>query len=168
MRPILFGLAALLSFHVSAAAKWLISEEGKSPLDDSPTLLVLAIAERGGSDLVLQCKEGTTGAFFYNPHTFFGSTAVQIDLRIGDGKATKQTWWPMMGGRAIVPDNSIQFIRSLPDNGRIFIRAPNAYGTEDVEGRFNLDNTSMVRNKLARACKWSPDLQQKKIERQPN
>jgi hypothetical protein len=116
--------------------------------------------------LVLQCKERSTGAFFYREYAFFGSsTAVKINLRIGDGKATEERWWPTMGGTAIVPNNSIQFIRSLPENGRIFIRA-HAYNGTYVEGQFDLGNVSMVRNKLARACKWPPDHpQQKKIER---
>src|SRR5262245_44898796 len=117
MRPMLFGLAALVFSHVSAAAEWLTFEEGKSPLDDSPTLAVSLSANTGRSQLVLQCKERSTSAFFYKEYTFFGSSAaVKIHLRIGDGKATEERWWPTMGGRAIVPNNSIQFIRSLPEN----------------------------------------------------
>jgi hypothetical protein len=167
MRPMLFGLAALLSSPVSAAAEWLTFEEGKSPLDDSPTLAVSLSATPSGEfkrvkqpDLVLQCKERMTTAYFYKPYTFFGSTAVKINLRIGDGKATETRWDTTMNGRAVLAPNGIQFIRLLPENGRIFIRA-HAYSTI-VEGQFDLGNVSIVRNKLARACKWPPDPQQKK------
>jgi hypothetical protein len=161
MRSIFFCFAALLSSHVSAPAEWLTFEEGKSPLDDSP-LLAVSLWAIGGAALVLQCKEHQTGAFFYQPDTYFGGNTVKIDIRVGDGKATEEKWRATMGGRAIIPENAVKFIRLLPENGRIFIRA-HAYG-QYIEGQFDIGNVSTVRNKIARACKWPPDSQQ----RQPN
>jgi hypothetical protein len=57
---------------------------------------------------------------------------------------------PQQGGRCFAP-SAIQFIRSLPDKGRLFIRAT-GYGGETVEGEFNLANVSDVREKISAAC----------------
>ena len=59
-----------------------------------------------------------------------------------------------MNGRAAFAPNSVDFIRALPDNGRIFIRATAADGNnKDVN--FILSGTSTIRDKIARACNWS-------------
>ena len=51
------------------------------------------------------------------------------------------------------PPNAVEFIRMLPDNGKLFIKTSRSDG-KIKEGNFRLGNVSDIRNKIARACDW--------------
>ena len=51
--------------------------------------------------------------------------------------------------------SAVEFIRALPNAGKLFIRAARSDG-KTKDGTFNLGAISEIRNKIARACDW-PD-----------
>ena len=59
-----------------------------------------------------------------------------------------------MNGRAAFAPNAVDFIRALPDTGRVFIRATAANGT-NKDTNFILSGVSEVRDKIGRICNWA-------------
>jgi hypothetical protein len=49
----------------------------------------------------------------------------------------------------------VSFIESLPDNGKLLIKATRSTDGKVKEGKFNLGTVSEVRNKIAKACDWT-------------
>lgn len=137
---------------------WTIKED-KSPVDDSPQVSgTLEAANAGGSlmghaGLFLRCREKQTDAIFAATSTYLGNELIKVFVRINDGKTIETRWTPSTGGQGVFAPNAIQFIRSLPDNGKLFVRAF-GYGGRTVDGEFKLGNVSEVREKIALACKW--------------
>lgn len=126
-------------------------EENKSPVDDSPQVTAtLFNPNRAG--LTLRCKDHKTEALFAKLGSYLGDS-VKVLVRINDAKPIEAQWLSSVGGQAAFAPAAIQFIRSLPDNSKLFIRATGwAGGTADAE--FMLGNVSEVREKIATACKW--------------
>jgi len=59
-----------------------------------------------------------------------------------------------MNGLAAFTPKPEEFIRALPDSGRVFIRALTAAG-ENKDTNFILSGVSEIREKIGRACNWS-------------
>jgi hypothetical protein len=131
-------------------ATWSI-EETKSPLDDSPQVSGTLLA--GEAAIILRCKERKTEAIFVKQFTYLGSDNVKVLVRINDGQVIETAWRPASTGKGAFAPSPVQFIRALPDNGKLFIRAT-GYGGKTVDGEFNLGLISEVRDKIAAACKW--------------
>ena len=75
---------------------------------------------------------------FGGPLTFLGRhEKIKVLVRIDEGKAIETMWSPSTDGRAVFAPSAIQFIRALPDNGKLFIRA---FGFEGKihQGEFKL------------------------------
>jgi hypothetical protein len=60
-----------------------------------------------------------------------------------------------MNGRAAFAPDAVSFIESLPDNGKLLIKATRSTDGKVKEGKFNLGTVSEVRNKIAKACDWT-------------
>jgi hypothetical protein len=139
---------------------WEITEN-KSPIDDSPQVTATLLPP--GSDtsvdlfsaavLILRCKEKETDAMFKKLGSYLGShDKIRVLVRIGDGKPIETMWTPSTDGGAAFAPSAIQFIRALPDRGKLFIRAFGYRGPAD--GEFDLANVSDARERIAKACKW--------------
>jgi len=103
---------------------------------------------------VLRCKEKDTDVMFTRPSTFVGSgQSIKVLVRIDDGKSIETMWLPSTDGQAVFAPSAIQFIRALPDKGKLFIRAF-GYEGKNADGEFKLGNVSEVRQKIALACNW--------------
>jgi len=138
-------------------AAWSI-EESKSPIDDSPQVTGILFVEGSGppamTGLTLRCKEKKTEVIFAKQFAFFGTTApLKVLMRINDGKPIESQWQPSSNGQGAFAPAAVQFIRALPDDGRLFIRATGSGGTT-VDGAFTLGKVSELRNKIATACRW--------------
>jgi Type VI secretion system VasI, EvfG, VC_A0118 len=131
-------------------AHWSI-EEGKSPTD-SPQIIAANIA--GDTVLILRCKDQTTEAAFSTKYNYFGSKSVDVLLRVNDEKPLKEVWRVSITGNAAFASNPVEFIRMLPDNGKLFIRTIRFDG-KTKDGRFSLGNVSEIRNKIAQGCDWA-------------
>jgi hypothetical protein len=133
-------------------------EESKSPIDDSPQVTATLFAEGSNppamTGLTLRCKERNTEVIFGKHFAFLGSAdAIKVLIRINDGKPIETSWHPSTNGQGAFAPAAVQFIRALPDNGKLFIRAT-GFGGTSVDGDFNLGNVSEVREKIAAACHW--------------
>jgi hypothetical protein len=129
-------------------------EETKSPLDDSPQVSGSLSSTKDDAALVLRCKERKTEAIFFKAFGFLGSmNHVKVLVRINDGKLIETRWSPSSSGTAVFAPSAVQFIKALPDKGKLFIRAFGFSGNYQ-EGEFKLGNVSEVRAKIAKACHW--------------
>lgn len=137
--------------NASPKSAWLIAE-GKSPTDNSPQFSAGLIV--GDAALVLRCREQHTEAAFSTKNTYLGEKSATVRFRINFEEPVKEVWRASIDGRAAFAPNPVDFIRALPDNGRIFIRGIAADGkTKDVN--FKLSGLSEIRDKIDRSCKWS-------------
>jgi hypothetical protein len=127
-------------------------EETKSPTDGSPQIVAANLV--GDVVLILRCKDQTTEAAFSTQFNYLGYKSVDVELRINDEKPTKELWKASMNGRAAFAPDAIAFIQSLPDNGKLSIKAMRSTDGKVKDGSFNLGAVSEVRNKIAKACDW--------------
>jgi Type VI secretion system VasI, EvfG, VC_A0118 len=125
--------------------------EGTSPTDSSPQFSAGMVA--GDAALILRCREQKTEAAFSTRDTYLGDESVTVRFRIDLQEPTKEMWRSSMNGRAAFAPHPLDFIRALPDSGRIFIRALTADGN-NKDANFQLAGVSEIREKIARACNW--------------
>jgi hypothetical protein len=146
--------------QTETAMGWKV-EESKSPVDDSPQVTALLHAD-GSTEgvsltppimLVLRCQEKKTEAYFAKPFAFLGTNPIKTLVRINDGKAIETQWHPASNGQGVFAPAAVQFIRALPDNGKLFIRATGFNG-ETIDGVFSLGKVSEIRDKIAADCHW--------------
>jgi hypothetical protein len=139
------------SAAASAQQAWSIVEN-KSPKNDSDQLSAAMVV--GDTALILRCREQTTEAAFSTKNTYLGESSVTVRYRINSESPVKEVWRPSMDGRAAFAPNPMDFIRSLPDNGRVFVRAIAADG-QNKDANFKLSGVSEVKDKIGHACNWS-------------
>jgi hypothetical protein len=132
------------------AENWSI-EESKSRTDGSPQVVAANLV--GDTVLILRGKDQTTEAAFSTKYNWLGSRSVDVTLRINEEKTVKQTWRASIDGRAAFASNPVEFIRMLPDNAKLFIKAARPDG-KTKEANFKLGHVSNIRNKIANACDW--------------
>jgi Type VI secretion system VasI, EvfG, VC_A0118 len=145
---------------------WSVTED-KSPIDDSPQVQAQLRTRKGSekAELILRCREKKTEAIFF-PSDYLGSgQSIKVLVRIADSKPAETLWNPSSDGRAAFAPSAVQFIRALPDNGKLFIRATGYRGTS-ADGEFDLGAVSEIREKIAQACNWSAPAA--KQSREPN
>ena len=109
----------------------------------------------GDTVLILRCRDQTTEAAFSTQYNYLGYKSVDVQLRINDQNPTKEIWKASMNGRAAFAPDAIAFIQSLPDNGKLLIKAKRSTDGKVKEGNFNLGAVSEVRNKIAKTCDWA-------------
>jgi hypothetical protein len=136
----------------NAQANWSI-EESKSPTDGSPQIVAANLV--GDTVLILRCKDQITEAAFSTQYNYLGYKSVDVQLWINDQSPTKEVWNASMNGRAAFAPDAVAFIQSLPDNGKLSIKATRSTDGKVKEGNFYLGAVSEVRNKIARACDWA-------------
>ena len=152
---ILGTVCLMASTAVSAQPAWSIVE-GKSPTDNSPQISAGLVV--GEAALILRCREQKTEAAFSTKDTYLGDKPVTVRFRINSQEPIKEVWRPSMNGLAAFAPKPEEFIRALPDGGRVFIRALTATG-ENKDTNFVLSSVSEIREKIGRACNWpsTPD-----------
>jgi hypothetical protein len=128
-------------------------DESKSPNDSSPQVVAANLV--GDIVLILRCKDQITEAAFSTQFNYLGYKSVDVELRINDRSPIKEVWKASMNGRAAFAPDAIAFIQSLPDSGRLSIKATRSTDGKAKEGKFDLGAVSEVRNKIAKACNWT-------------
>jgi hypothetical protein len=144
-------IGLVVSATASAQQAWSIVEN-KSPTNDSDQLSAAMVV--GDAALILRCRDQTTEAAFSTTNTYLGDQSVTVRYRINSENPVKEVWRSSMDGHAAFAANPLDFIRSLPENGRVFIRAI-AAGGQNKDANFKLPGVSNVRNKIGRACNWA-------------
>ena len=143
-----------LSTAVSAQPAWSIVKD-KSPTDNSPQISAGLVV--GDAALILRCREQKTEAAFSTRDTYLGDESVTVRFRIDLQDPVKEFWRSSMNGRAAFAPKPEDFIRALPDSGRVFIRALTATG-ENKDTNFVLSGVTEIREKIGRVCHW-PSMQ---------
>jgi type VI secretion system VasI family protein len=128
-------------------------DETRSPTDGSSQVVAANLV--GDTVLLLRCKEQTTEAAFSTQYNYLGYKSVDIQLRIDDQNPIKEVWKASMNGRAAFAPDAVAFIQSLPDNGKLSIKATRSTDGKVKEGNFYLGAVSEVRSKIAKACDWA-------------
>lgn len=155
----LVALASAMAKTPDAAMDWSI-EESKSPPDDSSQVVAAMVS--GDTALILRCKAQNTEAAFSTKFNYLGGKSVKVLVRVNDEKPTQEEWRPSTTGRAAFAPNAEEFIRALPDNGKLFIRAIRFDG-KTKDGTFNLGAVSAIKEKIARACNWPDDSKEEPV-----
>jgi type VI secretion system VasI family protein len=132
-------------------ANWSI-DETKSPSDDSPQVVAANLV--GDIVLILRCKDQITEAAFSTKYNYLGYKSVDVELRINDQNPVKEVWKASRNGRAAFAPDAIAFIQSLPDHGKLSLKATRSPDAKVTEGSFNLGAVSEVRSKIAKASDW--------------
>jgi len=129
--------------------------KSKSPLDGSPEISAMLSADESDVVLVLRCrKKHTDVTFIPRRHNYLGSSQkIRMFVRIGNDRLIETNWTPSTNGHSAYAPHPIQFIRALPDNEKLFLRAIGYDGTA-ADGTFNLGDVSSVRKRISTACHW--------------
>ena len=141
----------LVASMAAAQQAWSIVEN-KSASNDGDQLSAAMVV--GDAVLILRCRDQTTEAAFSTKNTYLGNESVTVRYRINSESPIREVWRSSMDGRAAFAPNPMDFIRALPDNGRVFIRAIAADG-QNKDANFKLSGVSEVRGKIGHACNWS-------------
>jgi hypothetical protein len=141
---------------------WIVSET-TSPVNYSPLIIATTSSrsdsERVPSLLSISCRNGRTELAVTNS----GSSAprrsadhVMVAHQVDDQPPVRQRWSASTPGKgAAFAGDVVGFLKSLPDHGEISVRVFDGRAISH-DGRFLLDGVSIVREKVAAACKW-PD-----------
>ncbi len=143
-------LATTAAMSAGASSNWSIMEDMAAANNRTQFSAGLVV---GDAALILRCREERTEAAFSTKDTYLGAENVTIRYRINQQEPIKAVWRSSVSGRAAFAPEPEDFIRALPENGRVFIRAIAANGNnKDVN--FQLAGVSEIREKIARACNW--------------
>lgn len=136
-------------------AKWVI-EEDKSPIDDSLQVTATIAGTPSGAGLLLRCKEHRTEAAFVPAGFFIGGLGdrIPVVMRLNEEKPVSVSWLKSSNGQAMFAPNAIEFIKLLPDNGKLFLRATGFQG-QQFDGLFQLSDVTAARTKIEETCHWS-------------
>jgi hypothetical protein len=143
------GIACLAgSAALSAQPEWSIAES-KASADSSPQVSAALVV--GDAALVLRCREQKIEAAYSTQDTDLGDDSVTVRFRIDANEPLKEVWKSSVNGHAAFAPKPEDFIRALPDHGRVFIRAL-LPGGETKDTNFILSRLSEVRGKIGHAC----------------
>ncbi|MDB5620548.1 type VI secretion system-associated protein TagO [Tardiphaga sp.] len=133
--------------------KWVYTES-QSPVDDSEQVLAVLAGEQEDAFLVFRCIEKRTEAVFVPPSGFFATGRADVLVRIDS--ASPETISTSVGtnNRALFIYPAADFMKLLPDNGKLFLRA-SGYQGKQADGTFSLADVSTARNKVAETCHWT-------------
>ena len=135
-----------------AGVPWLITDE-KSPLDDSPLVSAALASSDGRSHLLMRCKDRKTEAAISIRGFIKCGPDVRVIYRVDQSEATEIPWTAHSTCYLALAPSPIPFIRSLTDDGKIYVRMFDHHGAPH-DALFNLGKVSAVRTRLAQACNW--------------
>jgi hypothetical protein len=156
LKPLAFSMLATLylpavTLAASAAPGW-SAIESKSSSDGTSRIGGALVV--GDAALILRCREQKAEAAYSTKDTYLGDDAVTVRIRINSNEPTKEIWRSSANSFAAFAPKPEEFIRALPESGRVFIRALTPSG-ENKDTNFVLLGVSEIRRKIARACNWS-------------
>jgi len=137
-----------------AVQGWSI-EDSKSPVDDAPGVFATLTSEDGRSQLIIRCMEGKT-EFAVLPNGLFAIESGTVLLQINDGPPVTALWSASSNSKGLFASNAIALIKTLPEGGKLFVRATGYSGQAD-DATFQLGAVTVVRNRVSAACKWLPE-----------
>jgi hypothetical protein len=143
-----------------ATRSWIVSET-VSPVDYSPLIVATISSHPVGKDapatFIISCRGQRTHLLVNTEGSWRASRAneLQVDFRVNDQPAVRMQWIASSDGRtATFKGDAVEFLRSLPDGGRITVSVSDWQGATH-ETSFQLTGLDPIRQKIAAACKWT-------------
>jgi type VI secretion system VasI family protein len=137
-----------------AVQEWSI-EDSKSSVDGSPEVFATLTSEDGRSELIIRCKDRKTQLAVL-PSGLFALERGTVLLQINDGPAVTATWSASSNSKGLFASNAVALIKTLPDGGKLFVRAT-GYNRQADDATFQLGAMTVVKNRVSAACKWPPE-----------
>jgi hypothetical protein len=137
-----------------AIQEWSI-EDSKSSADGSPEVFATLSSEDGRSELIIRCKDRKTQLAVL-PSGLFALERGTVLLQINDGPAVTATWSASSNSKGLFASNAVALIRTLPDGGKLFVRAT-GYNRQADDATFQLGAMTVVKNRVSAACRWPPE-----------
>ena len=134
---------------------WHVSE-GRSAADGTPQFVAALEALGGRAALILRCQHGRTDVYVALQSYVGAATPLSVTYTFNDGAATDTRWLPAQEGNALfvpTPTLAIEFIRSLPDQGKLALTVHDFIGRAEQIG-FKLGPVAELREKIAASCNW--------------
>lgn len=126
-------------------------QESKSPVDDSPQVMATLFAQNAAGALMFRCRERKIDGM-YMPDRFVNTRDnVRGLYRLNSEKPVEVRWNGSTRGTSAFFNNATAFLRSLPDDGKLFMRAYDFQGASH-DATFNLNRVSEVRTRIFAAC----------------
>jgi hypothetical protein len=142
-----------------SGSNWVISET-TSPVDYSPQITAAISSESAVKDaptlFSIRCRGQRTELLVSTAGSWRPSSngEFKVSYRINDQPAVEGRWVAIAGGRsAVFIGDVVQFLRSLPEQGRISISVYDWQGPAH-DATFQFSGLDDVRRKIAEACKW--------------
>ncbi|NUU40364.1 type VI secretion system-associated protein TagO [Tardiphaga robiniae] len=132
------------------ASEWSITDS-KSPVDDSPQITAIIEGENKDEGLILRCMERKIEAAVAPGAYFFASERAQVLIRINDLPPSTSTWSVSSNNKAVFAPSAEDFIKLLPDDGKLFVRVTGFQGKQ-TDATFNLVKVSAARDRIVAAC----------------
>lgn len=131
---------------------WL-TEMSKSPVDDSPQFSAYLPGSPNGAALVLRCHERKIEAYFKTPTIFFADTGNRATVlaRINEAQPLSGAWSTSTDSKALFTPSALQFLKSLPNDGKLFLRATGFQGRQQ-DGTFELADVATMRDRIIETC----------------
>lgn len=129
-------------------------DESKLPLDDNSRVVATLPALKSDAALRLKCQANATEVALLKPYGYLGTDPVRVLVGFNNSQLIETRWPPGTNGMEAFAPSPVQFIRALSDDGRLFIRAFASNGNY-YDAEFSLGKVSMIRDKIAQACKWN-------------
>jgi hypothetical protein len=133
--------------------RW-VFQESKSPIDDSDQVVAMLGGEPDNTLLAFRCQEKRTEAIFVPPPGFFTTGNTRVLIRIGDAAAETISMAPGTNNTTLFVSPAIPFMRLLPNNTKLFLRAF-GYQGKQADGSFDLGDVGAVRDRIAETCHWT-------------
>jgi hypothetical protein len=143
-----------------SGGNWVVSET-TSPVDYSAQVTAAIASETAAKDapssFAMRCRGQRTELLVSTTGSWRPSSngEVKVAYRINDQPAIEERWAAVASGRSAVFQGAdvIQFLRSLPERGRISFRVYDWQGPPH-DATFQFAGLDDVRRKIAEACKW--------------
>ena len=135
-----------------AVQEWSI-EDSQSRVSGSPEVFASLTSEDGQSELIIRCKERKTELAVL-PSGLFAVDRGTVLLQTNDGPTVTAVWNASSNGKGLFAPNANALIRTLPDGGKLFVRASSS-GRQADDATFQLGAVTVVKTRVAAACKWS-------------
>ncbi|MBN8942195.1 MAG: hypothetical protein J0H01_22000 [Rhizobiales bacterium] len=129
-----------------------------SPVDDSRIVSATQKpVEPWGEERIalnIRCFEGQTSVSVSRDSLLAVGRTAKVIVRIDSQPATDSQWTiANTSQEALLSENAIGFLRSLPAAGRLFVRVE---GVRNIrfEGTFRLEGLNEIRRNVGEACRW--------------
>lgn len=126
--------------------------ESKSPLDDSPSVVLIKKAEDSDASLILRCRENSTEAYIVTTD-FLGNDSKKIIIRYDGNKPEKQNVSLSTDHKALFFSSPIKFIKNLLDLKLLTLRYENFRGEQKTTS-FKLEGIQEQVDYIRKACNW--------------